>query len=78
MVKCKIRFGNKGKEKLLVPKLDSFIKHFRVKKCNKAKPGVILRQYFFFPSNAHMKNEKLHASKRHDIVVVQVANGDKT
>jgi hypothetical protein len=78
MVRCKIYLDIEGKEKLLVPKLDSFIKHFGVKTCSKVRPGVILRQYIFCPSNVHVKNEKLHASKGCDIVVVQFSNGDKT
>ncbi len=78
MVKCKICPDIKGREKLLVPKLDSLIKHSKVRKCNKARLRVILRQSFLCPSNVHVKNEKLHASKGRDTIVVQVANGDKT
>ncbi len=58
------------REKLLVPKLDSFIKHFRLKKCTNVRLGVILGQYFLCPSNAHMKNEKLQAFKGCDTIVV--------
>jgi hypothetical protein len=53
MGKCKIYFDIEGREKLLIPKLNSLIKHFRMRKCSKARPGVILRQSFFCPSNAH-------------------------
>lgn len=79
MVKCKICFDIEGREKLLVPKLNSLIKNSRVRKCSKARntPGVILRQSCFCPFNVHVKNEKLHASRGCDIDV-QVANGDKT
>jgi len=49
-----------------------------MRRCNEARLGVILGQYFLCPSNVHMKNEKLHAFRRCDIVVGQVANGDKT
>jgi hypothetical protein len=38
MVRCKICFNIEGREKLLVPKLDSLIKHFGLKKCSKARP----------------------------------------
>jgi hypothetical protein len=34
-------------------------------------------QSFFFPFNARVENEKLHASRGHDTIVVQIANGDK-
>jgi len=77
MVRCKICPDIEGKEKLLVPKLDSLIKHSRVRKCNKARLGVILGQSFFCPSNVHVKNEKLHASRGRDTIVVQIANGNK-
>jgi len=42
MVKCKIYFDSEGRENLIIPKLDSFIKHFGTRKCSKAKLGVLL------------------------------------
>jgi hypothetical protein len=63
--------------KLLVPKLDSLIKHLRVKKCIVARPRVIVSAYFSNPTNAHVKNEKLYASIRQDKIVTQVANARK-
>lgn len=77
MVKCKICLDIEGREKLLVSKLDSFIKHFNVSKCNKVRLGVVLGQSFICPSNVNVENEKLHVSKGHDIIVVQITNGDK-
>ncbi len=70
MIKCKICFNIEGKEKLIVPKLNSLIKHFGLKKCSKAKPWIILGQSFLCPFNVHVKNDKLHASRGSDIVVV--------
>lgn len=63
--------------KLLVPKLDSLIKHLRVKKCIVARPRVIVSAYFSNPINAHVKNEKLYASIGQDKIVTQVANARK-
>ncbi len=63
--------------KLLVPKLDSLIKHLRVKKCIVARPRVIVSAYFSNPTNAHVKNEKLYASIGQDKIVTQVANARK-
>jgi hypothetical protein len=53
MVKCKIYFNIERREKLLIPKLNSF-------ECS------------------CMKNDKQHASRGHDTIVVQIANGDKS
>ncbi len=47
-------------------------------KCNKAKLGVSLGQSFLCPSNAHVKNEKLHAFRGCETIDVQVVNGDET
>jgi hypothetical protein len=57
MVKCKICSDIEGREKFIVPKLDSFIKHFGMKKCSKAKLKVFLGQYFSCPFNSHLKNK---------------------
>ncbi len=76
MVRCNICIDIEGKEKLLVPKLDS-IKHFGLRKCIKARPRIVVRELYIFPTNALVQNKKLYASKGWDNVVVQVANGDK-
>ncbi len=54
MVKCKVYIDNKGREKLLVLKLDYLIKHFEISKC--------IREYFVSPSNVHVKNENIYGS----------------
>lgn len=54
MVKCKVYIDNKGREKLLVLKLDYLIKHFELSKC--------IREYFVSPSNVHVKNENIYGS----------------
>ncbi len=77
MVKCLMFAPNIESRKLLVLNLDSLIKHLRVKKCIMAKPRVVVSAYFFNPTNAHVKNEKLYASIGQDTIVTQVANARK-
>ncbi len=77
MVKCKICTNIEGREKLIVPKLNSLIKHYGLKKCIKARPRIIIGKLYICPTNVHVQNEKLYASKGWDNVVIQVANGDK-
>jgi len=69
MVKCTICSAVEGKEKLLVSKLDSLIKHLGQRKCEKAKPRVKIVEYYLSPTNQHMKNEKLYACTSHDSIV---------
>jgi len=54
MVKCKVYIDNKGREKLLVLKLDYLIKHFELSKC--------IREYFVSPYNIDVKNENIYGS----------------
>jgi len=42
MVKCNVCFTIERRDKLLVPKLDSLVKHFGLKKCIIAKPNIIV------------------------------------
>jgi hypothetical protein len=46
-----------------------------MRKCNKGKPKLVVGHFFLY--YYHVRNEKLHTSNGHDIIVVQVANGDK-
>jgi hypothetical protein len=77
MVKCKICTNIKGREKLLVPKLNSLIKHSSLRKCIKVRPRIIIGKLYICPINVHVQNKKLYASKGWDNVVIEVANGDK-
>jgi hypothetical protein len=77
MVKCRICSKVKGKDKLLVPKLNSLIKHSGMQKCTIARLGVVIRQYCICPTNSHVKNEKLFATRGLDTVGVQLENGVK-
>jgi hypothetical protein len=76
MAICKICTSIKGKENLLVSKLNSLIKHFGLKKCIKARPRIVVGELYICPTNVHVPNKKLYAFKGRDNVVVQVANGD--
>ncbi len=77
MVKCRVCFKVQRRDKLLVPKLDSLIKHSRMRKCTIAKLGVARGQYFICPTNSHVKNDKLFTTRGLDTIVVQRENGGK-
>jgi len=66
-----------GKDKLLIPKLHSFIKHLSFKKCNVAKLGMVIGAYYVNPNNAHVKNEKSYIFTRHDMVIDLVEKVEK-
>jgi hypothetical protein len=46
-----------GKEKLLAPKLDSFLKHQGHHKVKKSMPKVDVGQFYFNKDFVHAKNE---------------------
>ncbi len=77
MVKCWVCYKVEGRDKLLVPKLDSLIKHLGMQKCTIARTGVVVGQYSICPTNSHVKNEKLFVAKGLDMVDVQLENGGK-
>jgi hypothetical protein len=77
MVKCWVCYKIEGRDKLLVLKLDFFIKHLGMRKCTIARPKIIVGQYFICPTNSHVKNDKLSIAKGLDIVDVQLENGGK-
>jgi hypothetical protein len=56
-----------GKDKLLVPKFDSLIKHSSFKNRNVAR--VVIGAYYVNLNNAHVKNENLYISTWHDTIV---------
>lgn len=78
MVQCKACSDIEGREKKLVFKLDSFIKHLELKKCQAARPKMKTKDYFVCPHNFHVQNEKLYGSKGYvNTIAIQVANGSK-
>jgi hypothetical protein len=66
MVICKICTNIEGKEKLLVLKLDSLVKHFGLRKCIKARPEIVVGELYICPINVHVQNKKLYASRGQD------------
>jgi hypothetical protein len=42
MVRCKVCSAVEGRVKLLMPKLDYFVKHFKMKRCIVAKLGTVI------------------------------------
>lgn len=55
-----------------MPKLVFLIKYLRVEKCIVAKLGIAIGAFFFNPTNAHVKNEKLYASTWKDTIATYV------
>ncbi len=68
-MRCKVGFKIEVRDKLLVANLDSLINHSGVTKCNVVKPRMAIDAYYVNPNNAHVKNEKLYAFTKHDIVI---------
>jgi hypothetical protein len=66
IMRCKVCSKIEGENKFLVPKFDYFIKHSSLKKCIVVKPIMVVGAYYVNPNNAHVKNEKLYVSIRHD------------
>jgi len=54
---CKVCSKIEAKYKLLVSRLDFFIKHSSLRKCDIAKLGVVVGLYYVKPDYAHSKNE---------------------
>jgi hypothetical protein len=69
MVRCKVCSKIEGIDELLFPKLDSFIKHLSLKKCNVGRLGMVIGAYYVNPNNAHVKNEKIYASIWCDMII---------
>jgi hypothetical protein len=49
-----------GKEKILVPKLDSLLKHVDYWECKVSILGVVVNSYFMNQNSAHSKNEQIY------------------
>jgi hypothetical protein len=59
-----------------MPKLNS-IKHSRLKKCVMIRLGVIVKEFHVSPINAHVKNQRVYGSTKHECVVIMLVNGSK-
>ncbi len=69
MVSYKACSKVEGRDKLLIPKFDSLIKHSSFKNCNVARPIIVIGAYYVNLNNAHVKNENLYISTWHDTIV---------
>jgi hypothetical protein len=74
-VHCKICTDVEGRKKLLVPKIDSLIKHAGRRKAiadmGKMKHG----EYFYLGKNQHVKNERVYFAKGGQTIVMKVLAG---
>jgi len=75
MMRCTIHTNIEGRDKLLMPKLNS-IKHSRLKKCVITRLGVV-KKYYVSPINAHVENEKVYGSTKHECVAIMLVNGSE-
>ena len=57
-VHCKICFDVEGRDKLLVPKLDSLYKHCSRRKAKTSFGKVVAGKHYFLSNNVHVRNEK--------------------
>lgn len=72
MVGCKVCSIVERKEKLLVPKLDYLVKHFRMKRWIITKLKVVIKEWYVCKINTHVRNEHLFSSTWCDIVLAQL------
>jgi hypothetical protein len=77
-MRCNVCSKIQGRNKLLVPKFDHLIKHLNFKKFRVARLGLAISAYYVKPNNAHLKNEKLYASTRRDMIVDLIEKVEKT
>ena len=55
---CKICSNVEGRDKLLVPKLDSLYKHCGRRKAKTSFGKVVAGEHYFLSNNVHVRNEK--------------------
>ena len=77
-VRCKICSDVEGRDKLLVPKVDSLYKHCGRRKAKTSFGKVVAGEHYFLSNNVYVWNEKFffaRSGKAGDSVVQQVAQG---
>jgi len=77
MVTCKICTNVERREKLVVLKFNSLIKHSRFRKCVLFRLAFVVEKYFVNPINIHVKNEKVNESIGCKNVVVLFSKKEK-
>jgi hypothetical protein len=66
-----------GKDKLLLPKWDSFRKHAGCKKAKKnTRIDVKKGDWYYSKDSKHAKNHTLLVSHSHEFVATQITNGE--
>ena len=74
-VMCKICTDVEGREKLLVPKLDSLYKHAGRRRALVDIGKVRRGEYYYLRTNKHVKNERVFFAKGGQTVITKVLAG---
>ena len=74
-VRCRICTAVEGREKLLIPKIDSLWKHAGRRRALVNVEKVKKGNFYFLSTNVHVKNERIYFSRGGDTVLQQVAQG---
>jgi hypothetical protein len=74
-VRCKICTDVEGREKLLVPKIDSLMKHAGRRRAAVDMGKVKRGEYFYLGNNQYVKNERVYFAKGGPIVIMKLMAG---
>jgi hypothetical protein len=74
-VRCKVCTNVEGCEKLLVPKIDSLMKHVGRKKATVDMGKMKRGEHFYLGNNQHVKNERVFFAKGGQTIVTNVLAG---
>lgn len=76
-VLCKVCTDIEGREKLLVPKIDSLMKHAMRRRATTDIGKVKRSEYFYLGNNQHVKNERIFFVKGGETILTKVMAGVK-
>jgi hypothetical protein len=74
-VRCKVCSEVEGREKLLVPKIDSFWKHVGKRRALTSIGTVKQGDHYFLTTNQHVRNERVYFSRVGDTIAQRVVQG---
>jgi hypothetical protein len=74
-IRCKICTDVEGREKLLVPKIDSLMKHAGRRRVAVDMGKVKRGEYFYLSNNQHVKNERVYFAKGGPTVITKLLAG---
>jgi hypothetical protein len=74
-VRCKVCSDVEGREKLLVPKIDSLYKHAGRRRALADMGKVRRGEYYYLGTNQHVKNERVFFAKGGQTVITKVLAG---